>query len=66
MIAAIGIDTMVASYRITDVTLFIDPDTRQLEAAVAVDADQIEINTAAYAEATEQRDEDAAEQETPS
>ena len=46
-----------------EVTLFIDPDTRQLEAAVAVDADQIEINTAAYSEATEQRDEDAAEQE---
>jgi len=46
-----------------DVTLFIDPDTRQLEAAVAVDADQIEINTAAYSEAMEQRDEDAAEQE---
>lgn len=45
------------------VTLFIDPDTRQLEATVAVDADQIEINTAAYAEATEQRDEEAAEQE---
>ena len=45
-----------------DVTLFIDPDARQVEAAAA-DADQIEINTAAYAEATEQRDEDAAEEE---
>ena len=46
-----------------DVTLFIDPDTRQVEAAVATDADQIEINTAAYAEATEQRDEDSAAEE---
>lgn len=46
-----------------EVTLFIDPDTRQVEAAVAADADQIEINTAAYAEAVEQRDEDAVEEE---
>lgn len=46
-----------------DVTLFIDPDARQVEAAAAADADQIEINTAAYAEATEQRDEDTAEEE---
>ena len=33
------------------------------QGAAAADADQIEINTAAYAEATEQRDEDAAEEE---
>ncbi|NKB88782.1 MAG: pyridoxine 5'-phosphate synthase [Acidobacteria bacterium] len=46
-----------------DVTLFIDPDVPQVEAAASVDADQIEINTAAYAEATEQRDIELIEQE---
>jgi pyridoxine 5-phosphate synthase len=46
-----------------DVTLFIDPDTTQVEAAAAMDADQVEINTAAYADATEQRDAELVEQE---
>ena len=46
-----------------DVTLFIDPDTAQVEAASETDADQIEINTAAYAEATEARDIELIEQE---
>jgi pyridoxine 5-phosphate synthase len=46
-----------------DVTVFIDPDLQQIEAAVAVDCDQIEINTAAYSEASEARDEDGVEQE---
>jgi pyridoxine 5-phosphate synthase len=46
-----------------DVTLFIDPDSPQIQAAGEIEADQIELNTAAYAEATEQRDVELVEQE---
>ena len=38
------------------VAIFIDPDPRQVDAAIALDVQQIEINTAAYADASEGRD----------
>ncbi len=39
-----------------DVAIFIDPDLRQVDAAVELGAQQIEINTAAYADASKARD----------
>ncbi|MDR3430876.1 MAG: pyridoxine 5'-phosphate synthase [Rouxiella aceris] len=41
------------------VSLFIDPDVRQIDAAVAVGAPYIEIHTGAYADAAEGRDRQA-------
>lgn len=38
------------------VAIFLDPDARQIDAAAALGVDQIEINTAAYADASESRD----------
>lgn len=38
------------------VSLFIDPDERQLDAAATLEADIVEIHTGAYCEAHEQRD----------
>lgn len=43
------------------VAIFLDPDPAQIDAAAEVGADQIEINTAAYADATETRKADAIE-----
>lgn len=43
-----------------DVAVFLDPDPRQVDAAVSAGVDQIEINTAAYAEASEARDPETA------
>ena len=37
------------------VAIFLDPDPRQIDAAAGIGADQIEINTAAYADASETR-----------
>ncbi len=37
------------------VAIFLDPDPAQIDAAAEIGADQIEINTAAYADATETR-----------
>jgi pyridoxine 5-phosphate synthase len=37
------------------VSIFLDPDAEQIDAAAAIGADQIEINTAAYADASETR-----------
>ncbi len=37
------------------VSIFLDPDPAQIDAAAGLDADQIEINTAAYADASETR-----------
>ncbi len=39
-----------------EVAIFLDPDAAQVEAAAAAGVDQIEINTNAYAEASEGRD----------
>ncbi len=39
-----------------DVAIFIDPDRRQVDAAAESGVQQIEINTAAYADASEERD----------
>lgn len=37
------------------VSIFLDPDPKQIDAAAEIGADQIEINTAAYADASETR-----------
>ncbi len=39
-----------------DVAIFIDPDRRQVDGAAEAGVQQIEINTAAYADASEERD----------
>ncbi|MFW6198685.1 MAG: pyridoxine 5'-phosphate synthase, partial [Acidobacteriota bacterium] len=43
-----------------EVAIFLDPDVRQVEAAANLGAQQVEINTNAYAEASEGRDREAA------
>ena len=45
------------------VAIFLDPDPRQIDAAAGIGADQIEINTAAYADASETRKAAATEDE---
>lgn len=46
-----------------EVAIFLDPDARQIEAAASIGVDQIEINTASYADTSETRRRPAIEAE---
>jgi pyridoxine 5-phosphate synthase len=39
-----------------EVSIFVDPDSQQLKAAQQIEADAVEINTGAYAEATHEKE----------